>query len=261
MIPAEALAQTVRRALDEGWGYIWGTSGQLWTAADQRAATETAAARYGARWIGHRVADCSGLIRWAFRALGGDIYHGSDTMFRRYTVENGPLRQGRRADGRELPAGAAVFIYSAASGKYEHVGLYAGGGQVIEAKGTRSGVVASPVTARWTHWGLLKGVDYGAARKEEDMDNTYLVTAESGSWVRLRSEPSTEGRDLAHVPLGSLLQGGPAENGWAEVRWQGERGFMQAKFLRPAEGVTLTLTAEEAALLLALAARLKAVMA
>ena len=105
------------------------------------------------------MADCSGLFAWAFRQLGGYCYHGSNTMFRRYSSASGSLAAGKRTDGEPLKPGTAVYKFNASEG-YHHVGLYIGEGGVIEAKGTAYGVVKSKIGSGWTHWGELKGVDY-----------------------------------------------------------------------------------------------------
>ena len=116
---------------------------------------------YGKKWIGHKVADCSGLFSWAFKQLGGYMYHGSDTMFRKYCTKTGELRNGRPAGGGILPVGVAVFTYNKDKKKYGHVGLYIGGGYVIEARGAYYGVVMTKIESRpWVNWGELKGVDY-----------------------------------------------------------------------------------------------------
>ena len=168
MIAAAALTEKFRQALSEHWGYIWGTSGETWTAAKQKELEKTKDAaraqgrRYGGKWTGHRVADCSGLFSWAFRQLGGYVYHGSDTMYRKYCVNKGELRKGKRTDRGTLKPGTAVFVWNGE--KYSHVGLYAGDGIVIEAMGTVNGVTTTKVTAgKWTHWGELAGVEYGNA--------------------------------------------------------------------------------------------------
>ena len=68
MLKAEALIAKFRQALDEHWGYIWGTAGEKWTAEKQKELEKTTDAnraqgrQYGSKWIGHRVADCSGLF-------------------------------------------------------------------------------------------------------------------------------------------------------------------------------------------------------
>jgi hypothetical protein len=87
------------------------------------------------------------------------MYHGSDTMYRKYCVNKGELKAGKRTDRGSLKPGTAVFVWNGR--KYSHVGLYVGENTVIEAMGTINGVTTTRVTAgKWTHWGELAGVDY-----------------------------------------------------------------------------------------------------
>ena len=165
VITTAALIEKFKQALAEKWGYIWGTAGETWTAAKQANLEKTTDAdransrKYGSKWIGHKVADCSGLFSWAFKQLGGYMYHGSDTMFRKYCIAKGELKNGKRTDGQPLLPGTAVFVFNGK--KYSHVGLYIGNGTVIEAMGAKNGVTTSKITAtKWTNWGELKGVDY-----------------------------------------------------------------------------------------------------
>ena len=171
MITVQALIDKFRQALSENWGYIWGTAGEKWTAAKQKELEKTKDAdraqgrEYGSKWIGHTVADCSGLFSWAFKQLGGYMYHGSDTMYRKYCVNKGELRKGKRTDCGTLKPGTAVFVWNGK--KYSHVGLFVGDGTVIEAMGTINGVTTTRVTAgKWTHWGELVGIDYVNTGKE-----------------------------------------------------------------------------------------------
>ena len=94
MIQAADLVSKFRYALNENWGYIWGKAGVLWTEKMQKAATNEQAVRYGKQWINHYVADCSGLFAWAYKQLGGYMYHGSDTMYRAYCTSKGKFRIG-----------------------------------------------------------------------------------------------------------------------------------------------------------------------
>ena len=165
MITTQALIDKFKQALKEGWGYIWGTAGETWTAAKQKELEKTTdkdraqGREYGSKWIGKKVADCSGLFSWAFKQLGGYMYHGSDTMYRKYSSDKGELKKGKRTDCAALKPGTAVFVWNGS--KYSHVGLFVGDNTVIEAMGTINGVTTSKVTAgKWTHWGELSGVDY-----------------------------------------------------------------------------------------------------
>jgi len=161
MIQAEDLIAKFQYALDVKGGYIWGTSGKIWTERDQANTGNEQAIKYGSRWIGHQVWDCSGLFRWAYRQLGTDCAHGSNSIFKRYCRETGRLRNGKKyTTNEELKPGTAVF--TGVEGDHGHIGLYIGGGWVIEAKGTQYGVVKSKVTeSKWTFWGELTAVEYG----------------------------------------------------------------------------------------------------
>ena len=173
VISTQALIDKFKEALADKWGYIWGTDGTMWTAAKQKNLEKTTDAdrensrKYGAKWIGHMVADCSGLFSWSFKQLGGYMYHGSDTMYRKYCTDKGTLVKGVRSDGQGLKPGTAVFVWKEAKGKYTHVGLYVGDGTVIEAAGAKQGVITSKITnSKWTNWGELKGVDYSGTDPE-----------------------------------------------------------------------------------------------
>jgi len=165
MINISDLIAKFRYALDNGWGYIWGTAGVKWTEAKQKAATREQTVKYGSKWIGHYVADCSGLFSWAFKQLGGQMYHGSNTMYLKWCTDKGSLSKGKRSDGKALKPGTAVFCWDGST--YSHVGLFVGDGTVIEAAGTRQGVITSKVTdGKWVNWGELKGVDYSGSAPE-----------------------------------------------------------------------------------------------
>lgn len=171
MISGQDLVNKAREAYEEKWGYIYGTRGQVWTQKQQDNATREMTVKYGQKWVGKRVADCSGLIKWAMRELGGDIYHGSNTMFNQCT-ETGPL-----ADVVKIRVGTAVFQNS--SGKRGHVGLYDGGGMVIEEHGTQAGIIKSPL-ATWDEWGILPGTDVSAG-VAETFNILPLDTLQKGS--------------------------------------------------------------------------------
>jgi hypothetical protein len=117
----------------------------VWTKAEQEAATRPQTVQYGSQWIGKRVADCSGLGYWAFTQLGGKMYHGSNTMWNKYVTHRSELKDGKRTDGEEIWPGDPVFMKEDQNGTTvrHHVGYYVGNGQVIEAQGTRTGVVTN----------------------------------------------------------------------------------------------------------------------
>ena len=189
-IYVDKLIQLFKKALDEHWGYIWGAAGETWTQAKQNAATREQTVKYGQQWVGKRVADCSGLFSWAFKQLGGYMYHGSNTMWSKYCTSKGALTNGKRSDGKTLKPGSAVFKCKNGT-DYYHVGLYVGDGIVIEAQGTSTGVVTSNVN-KWTHWGELKGVSYD----DNNIINDTVAYTELGQRTLKYTSPNTYGDDV-----------------------------------------------------------------
>ena len=121
--------------------------------------------RYGAKWIGKPVTDCSGLLRRALYWLGESIAHHARYQYTDYCRKKGRLVNGRREDGTLPLPGSAVFL-KGKKPNIHHVGVYVGDDTVVEAKGTSSGVVTSRLS-RWDYWGELKMVDYTDAEKLE----------------------------------------------------------------------------------------------
>ena len=223
MIRTEALIALFRQALEENWGYIWGMAGEKWTEARQKELERTTDAdraqgrQYGNRWIGLTVADCSGLFSWAFRRLGGTMYHGSDTMYRKWCVNKGEMKKGKRTDGGTLKPGTAVFVWNGKT--YSHVGLYVGNGTVIEAMSTLRGVTTTKVSAsKWTHWGELAGVDYSIA-----VPASIVILTETESIME--GSPSANGPASVVIPTGaeSGVEGSPSVNSHPTIR-KGSKG-------------------------------------
>lgn len=153
-VSAAEVVALFRRALAEKWGYIWGGTGQIHTQRAQDSATRAQTIRYG-------------LFYWAYKQLGGYMYHGSNTMWRKYAAAKGALQGGKRTDGQPLKPGTAVFLTKGSD--RHHVGLYVGDGKVIEAKGTAYGVVESKIT-RWNEWAELTGTSYAADAPDSPAD-------------------------------------------------------------------------------------------
>ena len=174
LIPARELVNTAMTAYIEKWGYIWGKAGQVWTQANQDAATRDMTVKYGQKWVGRKVADCSGLFVWAFKQHGEKIYHGSNTIWEKYTV---PETRAALAGVVKVRLGAAVF--QNVGGKRTHIGIYKGGGMVEEERGTQSGCILSPI-AVWDEVAELTDADY-TSEIYETFDILPLDTLTKGS--------------------------------------------------------------------------------
>lgn len=176
MITTTDLISKFQYALDNRWGYIWGTAGVMWTQSRQTALEKTTdknramSRKYGSKWIGHMVADCSGLFVWAFKQFDMKMSNISSNIFISYCTSNkGKLTTALK---QTIRPGSAVFTGDTA-GKHPHVGLFIGNNEVIEAKGTINGVIKSNLTdKKWTFYGELKGVSYDGADPEPTPEPT-----------------------------------------------------------------------------------------
>ena len=250
-------------AYDNKWGYILGQWHTMWTQALQNQKINYMKSNYGAnwknsasaknnkyyyaalygdKWIGRYVTDCSGLFYWAFKELGGYMYHGSNTMWDKYCTAQGKLSKGKRTDGQELKPGTAVFVLKDGSNR-SHVGLYIGNGIVIEASGTQAGVITTKVdNSKWAEWGELKGVNYSSSGTSTvtptptpATNNTSTTTTGKsalviGTRLALRSAPSTSASILTRVDKGERVQL-LDDTEWVKVKYQGKTGYMMSKYL------------------------------
>lgn len=156
---AKGLVEYCRAQL--GRPYWWGTFGQTATAELLKQKRAQYPENYQAadfeRQLGQKVHDCVGLIkgyRWCEDPEGAPRYVGAQDA-----AVDGLYRQcGRNGDISTMPdtPGACVF-----RGDMGHVGVYIGGGKVIEAMGHAYGVVQTELRGRgWTRWGMPDWIDY-----------------------------------------------------------------------------------------------------
>ena len=259
MVTAEQFIEKVRIPLDEGWGYIYGTWGTLWTQAKQSASTREMTEKYGSRWIGHMVTDCSGLLRWALYQLGESIVHHARYQYTDYCLPKGKLIDGKRDDGQPILPGTAVFLQGKET-KIHHVGVYVGNDTVVEAKGTIYGVVTSHLN-HWDHWGELKMVDYTNAgdletgepastpsTPEDAQAGTVIraVASNPNKWLNVRSGAGTQYPVVFQVEKGDIVEVLDAgEPDWWQIRFGGRIGWASAKYLTPIKSETSEPVPEE----------------
>ncbi len=240
MIVAADLVAKFQYALDNHWGYIAGGAGQLWTETKQKAATNEMTKKYGAKWVGHHVADCSGLFTWAFKELGGYMYHGSNTMFRKYCTKVGEI-----SSGDIIEPGTAVFKRKVDKTRsdgwdYYHVGLYIGNGEVIEAQGTRTGVVKSKLNT-WHCYGYLKGVTYSGLAEQTApaiqnevvpmvTNGKAIVDVPDDTSVNVRSKPTKASKVLMKINEGADVDVVENDGTWAKVEIK-SYGYIMSKYL------------------------------
>ena len=160
---AKGLVEYARAQL--GRPYWWGTFGQTAGASLLAAKRKQYPGYYLAAdfesQLGHKVHDCVGLIkgyRWCDGPEDGTpAYIGAQDV-----AVAGLYRQcGAKGDILSMPDEPGVCVFM---GNMGHVGVYIGGGRVIEAMGHAYGVVETRLQGRgWAFWGKPDWIDYSEA--------------------------------------------------------------------------------------------------
>lgn len=142
-----------------GWGYVLSGQGELYSLdlAKQWATEKWRGKNYvyftitAAKWFGKHVADCSGMIICAIRSVIPKYNDQAANELYAACTEKGPIST--------IPEISGLCVW-----KDGHIGVYIGGGKVIESRGVAYGVVITDVKDRpWTKWGKLAAVDYSEA--------------------------------------------------------------------------------------------------
>lgn len=108
--------------------------------------------------LGKKVFDCVGLIKgylWSTSTSATPVYQKAQDV-----SANGMYEKCvKKGSISTMPKVAGVLVF-----KDGHVGVYIGGGKVIEAKGHAYGVIESNLSGSyWTHWGYCPWISYEIA--------------------------------------------------------------------------------------------------
>ena len=151
-------------AYESGWGYVWGTFGSVMTEGLFQAKLEQYPDGVGNyedfirdNWVGKRTTDCCGLIK-------GYGWLDPETMSINYGTNGMPDLGANQMYYNASESGAIDTIPEIpglAVWHDGHIGVYIGNGYVIEAMGTKYGVVKTQLKGRgWTHWLKIEYINY-----------------------------------------------------------------------------------------------------
>lgn len=129
--------------------YLYGAKGQKVTAAEIKRWANSYPKYYGngrlekaLSWVGQSATDCSGLISWYTGKLR------SSTGYMANAIDSGPINT--------LPEIMGLLVWYNG-----HIGVYIGGGRVIEARGMDYGVVVTDLEDRpWLKWLKCQDIEY-----------------------------------------------------------------------------------------------------
>lgn len=171
------LVEHAKKALTEKWGYVWGTFGMILTQnlfLDKLAQYPTGVGQYRdfiqSNYINKRTSDCVGLIKsYLWWEVDNPKYDpktdlSANGMYQKAT-EKGHLKT--------IPEIPGLLVW-----KDGHIGIYICNGQVLEARGTKAGVIQSPLTgagsAGWTHWCKCPFISYKPEKHFAEDHFAYL---------------------------------------------------------------------------------------
>lgn len=191
-----------------GLPYWYGTFGQTAT-AELYKTKKNQYPQYYRSWndfptqYGKRVHDCVGLIKgylWSDNSTSKPVYNTTQDVsangMRSKCTEKGNINTMP-----DIP-GVLVFMDG-------HVGVYIGGGEVIEARGHEYGVVKTKFSERpWKWWGKCPWLEYESG--------CGSVKIKPGTWY-VRKGAGTNYKDICIVSGGTgevFISGKTAENGW-----------------------------------------------
>lgn len=151
-------------AFNSGWGYVWGTYGDVLTNTLFAYKLEQYPDGVGDyedyirnHWLGGRTTDCVGLIK-------GYGWYNPDTKTIEYGTNGMPdvgadhMYRNAEVSG---PMDTIPDIPGLAVWKSGHIGVYIGNGEVIEAMGTKYGVVKTKLEGRgWKAWLEIPYISY-----------------------------------------------------------------------------------------------------
>ncbi len=192
--------------------------------------------------------DCSGAFTYWYRKAGSFMYHGSNTMYRKYSTEKGkigkiPLVPGMAVyrwhnDGKEPSQYRGDGL-----GNFSHVGLYIGNGKCIEAQGTKADIVESDIST-WDYASKLKYTIYDvkegqqSTQEQPQKDNTtavYGVVKTKNGRLNLRTMPSTSAPIGLRVESGTKITILEDMGKWYKIKCGNNEFYAMAEFIVPQE--------------------------
>lgn len=180
------LVAHARMALAEHWAYTLGTYGKVLTIPfleeifKRLPEVKIYEAYIRAHNIGRRSVDCVGLMKSYKWWNGGAIQYDPKTDI---NADMAFANSETKGLIRTIPERPGVCVYHVG-----HIGVYDGGGWVIESKGTMFGVVRTPLTGtgsnNWTNWLEFPGIDYSTwqevAKKSLDDSDKWIKAINTG---------------------------------------------------------------------------------
>lgn len=238
MLTNLSLVEHAKKALREKWGYVWGTFGQLLTPSLLTQKINQYPEGVGnwqtyikKNWMGRKVTDCVGLIKGCYWSESGSLVYNGSTDVNADMMYNKARRKGPMNTLPEIPG---VCLW-----KKGHIGVYIGNGLVIEARGTKEGVIQSKLgDVPWVGWLECPFIEYVAAPVNPSPVTNKIYGIVTADVLNVRYGPS-----IGHGIAGKLYEGARVvliekSNGWYKIDFNGVFAYVSGDFIRVSGTVT-----------------------
>ena len=231
-------------------------------------ASATAFAEAGYQYLGRPYSemDCQAFVERCMKDVGITLdLPGSNAWYRKMTWVGTPEECEKKFG--LVPDGALLYILEQDGkepekykhdgiGNASHIGICTGrrGHGAIHSSKSKGCVVESDFSGKtvkhggWNRVGLWDAFTYGQktdgilAGGEQPAEHSgggqveewvkMEVYAENGLPVNLRKSPSKSAPQITKISVGTIVSAGPEENGWRQVRYGVDNGWMDSFYLR-----------------------------
>lgn len=239
-----------------GGGYCYGSSGEICSLSRRQQWAEWNPSQREnllgvcSKWDGKRVWDCSGLFRGAWRALWKYRSGGATTIYNTWCSEKGHIdasfvydnlcaQKGEIAAGT-MPNVPGVLLFRGDEKTKQHIGLYLGDGTVVDARGSKQGVLHTKFQDgyTWTHWGLAEDVDYeGILPHPEEVPALWSgrVKTRTGNGISLWPAPNNTGKAIIKITESATvdIMSDLPDGGYIEARYGHMTGYVNLQYIVP----------------------------
>ncbi|MEE1002782.1 MAG: SH3 domain-containing protein [Acutalibacteraceae bacterium] len=177
--------------------------------------------------LGVKVHDCIGLIKGYIWCKDADDYNPKYSSNGCPDVNEEMMYNEAKVKGdiSTMPDTPGICVL-----KQGHIGVYIGGGEVIEARGHNYGVVKTKLKDRgWTKWCECPYIAYNKSESKTD----YVKVKTNGSVLNCRKKPKLVSKILTTFPNGKkLVLIEKTTKKWYKVSDGKTTGYAYAKWLK-----------------------------
>lgn len=189
--------------------------------------------------------ECAGLLKAAIDGNGGNLYNGSNTIWREYLTDSGYITDSKPSEdyphktnglsSKKLEKGMAVFKWvrygcskakheADGKGNYKHIGMVTSTSplRIVHASSETQGkpcVVVDTKIGKWAAWGKIKGLNYSSKTQTEQVVGTVAGgTLRTTTTLNIRSGAGTNKSIIGTIKKNTVVSFvGDPDDTWVQI--------------------------------------------